>query len=142
MTKKEAATLGGLALHAKYDFNGENNPNWKGGISQNYYHYKKIQKQRYPEKIKARVSGISGFIARIVDMGLGAPEKQSSRHILLKGEQNEDIFKGDFSAWLAYPNRLSFFRRLFEGRFVRDMPKLTIKFTGDNAEEAREIFFD
>jgi hypothetical protein len=33
---------------------GENNPNWKGGISQDNYHYKKIQVERYPEKIRAR----------------------------------------------------------------------------------------
>ena len=33
---------------------GELNPNWKGGISKNNYHYKKLQKERYPEKIKAR----------------------------------------------------------------------------------------
>ena len=33
---------------------GELNPNWKGGISKNNYHYKKLQVQRYPEKIKAR----------------------------------------------------------------------------------------
>lgn len=33
---------------------GEMNPNWKGGISKNNYHYKKIQKERYPEKIRAR----------------------------------------------------------------------------------------
>ena len=33
---------------------GENNPNWKGGISKNNYHYKKIQVERYPKKIKAR----------------------------------------------------------------------------------------
>ena len=33
---------------------GENNGNWKGGIAKNHYHYKKLQKQRYPERIKAR----------------------------------------------------------------------------------------
>lgn len=33
---------------------GENNPNWKGGISGDKYHYKKIQVERYPEKIRAR----------------------------------------------------------------------------------------
>jgi len=33
---------------------GEKNPNWKGGISQDNYHYKKIQVERYPERIKAR----------------------------------------------------------------------------------------
>ena len=33
---------------------GENNGNWKGGISRNHYHYKLIQKQRYPERVRAR----------------------------------------------------------------------------------------
>jgi len=33
---------------------GENNPNWKGGISKNHYHYKKLQVERYPERVKAR----------------------------------------------------------------------------------------
>ncbi|MEK6882819.1 MAG: hypothetical protein AABY22_24560 [Nanoarchaeota archaeon] len=32
----------------------ENHPNWKEGISKNHYHYTKIQRKRYPEKIKAR----------------------------------------------------------------------------------------
>ena len=44
----------GKLLHEKYNFYGKDNPNWKGGISTNHYHYKKIQKKRYPEKIKAR----------------------------------------------------------------------------------------
>jgi hypothetical protein len=33
---------------------GAKNPNWKNGISKNHYHYKKIQKERYPKRIKAR----------------------------------------------------------------------------------------
>lgn len=33
---------------------GDKNPGWKGGISKNNYHYKQLQKQRYPERIKAR----------------------------------------------------------------------------------------
>lgn len=33
---------------------GERNPHWKGGISKNHYHYKKIQVERFPEKISAR----------------------------------------------------------------------------------------
>lgn len=36
------------------DYVGENNPNWKNGISKNNYHYKKLQIERYPEKVKAR----------------------------------------------------------------------------------------
>ena len=35
-------------------FPGDKNPNWKGGISKDNYHYKKIQMMRYPERIKAR----------------------------------------------------------------------------------------
>ncbi len=33
---------------------GENNPNWRGGISKDNYHYKKLQVERYPEKVMAR----------------------------------------------------------------------------------------
>lgn len=36
------------------DHTGPNNPNWKGGISKNFYHYRKIQSQRYPERNRAR----------------------------------------------------------------------------------------
>lgn len=36
------------------DQKGDKNPNWKGGISKNNYHYKRIQIERYPEKIRAR----------------------------------------------------------------------------------------
>lgn len=53
MTRKESARIGGLALHEKYDFSGENNPNWRGGISKDNYRYKKLRKQKYPEKVKA-----------------------------------------------------------------------------------------
>lgn len=40
---------------------GKNNPSWKGGISQNHYHYKLLQVQRYPERVKAR-SIVAGAI--------------------------------------------------------------------------------
>lgn len=33
---------------------GEDNPNWRGGISKNHYHYKLIHKKRYPEHVRAR----------------------------------------------------------------------------------------
>jgi len=36
------------------DQTGDKNPNWKKGISKNFYHYKKIQKERYPDHIDAR----------------------------------------------------------------------------------------
>lgn len=34
----------------------DKNYNWKGGISKNNYNYKKIQKERFPKKVKARES--------------------------------------------------------------------------------------
>lgn len=48
--RQEAATK----LIARRNQLGSKNPNWKGGISKNNYHYKKLQVQRYPEKINAR----------------------------------------------------------------------------------------
>jgi hypothetical protein len=32
----------------------EEHPYWKGGVSEDNYHYKKLQKERYPERVKAR----------------------------------------------------------------------------------------
>ena len=51
---QEISREGALAKHKKYSQEGENNANWKEGISKNHYHYKKIQKERYPERIRAR----------------------------------------------------------------------------------------
>ena len=48
------ASKGGKAVHRKYDYSGKNNPNWKGGISKEAYRYKKIQVDRFPERIRAR----------------------------------------------------------------------------------------
>lgn len=50
---KCAAIAGGKA-RAKIDQNGVKNPNWKGGISKDNYHYKKLQIKRYPLRMKAR----------------------------------------------------------------------------------------
>lgn len=50
----KAAKTGYAISLAKLDQTGSNNGNWKNGISKNGYHYKKIQKLRYPERIKAR----------------------------------------------------------------------------------------
>lgn len=38
----------------KRDYRGSNNPNWKGGMAKNHYHYKKLQMQRYPDRVEAR----------------------------------------------------------------------------------------
>jgi len=51
---EEISRKAALIKHSKVSQKGEKNPNWKNGISKNNYHYKKIQKKRFPEKIKAR----------------------------------------------------------------------------------------
>ena len=53
-SRSEVGKIGAKALHAKYNFSKENNPNWKNGISKNHYHYKKIQVARYPDRCEAR----------------------------------------------------------------------------------------
>ena len=50
----EQGRLGAIAKHKKYSQKGELNPNWKGGRSKDNYYYKKRQKAKYPEKIRAR----------------------------------------------------------------------------------------
>ncbi len=50
---QNSTKIAGKASH-KIPKTNENNPNWKDGISKDKYHYKKIQKERYPEKAKAR----------------------------------------------------------------------------------------
>jgi len=51
---KEISSKAAKAKHEKQSQEGELNPNWKNGISKDNYHYKKIQKERYPEKVRAR----------------------------------------------------------------------------------------
>jgi hypothetical protein len=46
--------IGGRIKAEFVNQDGFNNPNWKDGISKNNYHYKLIQKERYPERIRAR----------------------------------------------------------------------------------------
>lgn len=52
-SKKCSAVFGGKA-RALLPNTGEHNPNWKNGISSNNYHYKKLQRERYPDRIHAR----------------------------------------------------------------------------------------
>ena len=51
--RRSAAVLARASQKGR-DISGKNNPNWKGGISKNHYHYKKIQVKRYPEKVRCR----------------------------------------------------------------------------------------
>lgn len=45
-----------LGLHREVtrEQSGDANPNWKGGISKQHYRYKLIQKERYPDRVRAR----------------------------------------------------------------------------------------
>jgi hypothetical protein len=52
--RRFAGKIGSKVFHERYDQKGPNNPAWKGGISKNHYHYKKIQMERYPERVQCR----------------------------------------------------------------------------------------
>lgn len=65
----------------------ENNPNWKEGISKNNYHYKKIQKERYPEKIKARE-----LVSRAIKSG-----KLTKQNCVICGDHNSHAHHEDYS---------------------------------------------
>jgi len=53
--QKEFREIGAkLTSERNKTYIGSKNPNWKGGITKNYYHYKKIQLKRYPERVKCR----------------------------------------------------------------------------------------
>lgn len=77
--KKAHEQMGGM--------HGENNPNWKGGISKDNYHYKRIQRQRYPEKIKAREA-----VSRAVKSG-----KLKRLPCEVCGDQNSQAHHEDYS---------------------------------------------
>lgn len=49
-----AGRIGSKVFHERYDQKGENNSNWKGGISKDKVRYRKIQEKRYPERVKCR----------------------------------------------------------------------------------------
>lgn len=72
--KKVISKLGAKAMHEKYDLHGSNNPHWKGGISKNNFHYKKIQIERYPAKVRCRV-----LLHRLVRSGKIIPPKECSK---------------------------------------------------------------
>jgi len=43
-----------VSKQKKDRMSGENNPNWKGGISKDGAHYQRVQRARYPERKAAR----------------------------------------------------------------------------------------
>lgn len=49
-----AGTLGARKRNEKYGLSQENNPNWRGGISEDDYRYKKRMQEKYPRKVAAR----------------------------------------------------------------------------------------
>jgi len=44
----------GILQAQKRNQEGENNPNWKGGLSEHKMRYKEKQEERYPKKVRAR----------------------------------------------------------------------------------------
>lgn len=66
------------------DFGGANNPNWRGGISQDKYHYKLIQIERYPDRVSARnqvnAAVLSGWLEPQPCADCGNPDKPQAHH--------------------------------------------------------------
>lgn len=79
-------------------YSGDKNPSWKGGISKNHYHYKKLQMERYPERIKARRklhdAVRSGKIIRGICSACGDPNQKAHAH-------HEDYSKPLDVIWLC-----------------------------------------
>lgn len=63
---------------------GDNNPNWKGGISKDHYRYKRLYMQRFPIKAKAQKQAYSrrrrGKLVPQPCEACGATEKIEMHH--------------------------------------------------------------
>jgi hypothetical protein len=53
-SQKCLSVANGRKVAATIDMKGENNPHWKGGLTQNHYAYKLRDKERHPEHHRAR----------------------------------------------------------------------------------------
>jgi ribosomal protein S27AE len=80
---------------------GAKNPRWRGGISKNFYHYKKIQNERYPDRVAARVAVAhavrAGKLERLPCEACGTP-KSFAHH--------DDYTKPLGVRWLCRPCHL------------------------------------
>ena len=85
-SRKCARHNGGIAT-AGLDKHGINNPNWKGGVSDNNYHYKKLQVERYPERIRAREAALYAIKS-------GSLQKQPC---IVCGEEDVQAHHSDYS---------------------------------------------
>jgi hypothetical protein len=104
-----AGKIGSKVLHEKYDMKGSNNPNWKGGISKDNYRYKKIQVERYPERVNAR-----HYLHKRIESGKVIP-KERCEHCNKKTKlhgHHEDYSKPLDVIWLCRPCH----RKLHGGR--------------------------
>jgi len=111
---------------------GENNPCWKGGISQNHYHYKLIQIKRYPKRINARKLSHnairSGKLIKEPCEICGTAENIQSHH--------EDYSKPLDVKWLCRKHhrelhdneygKIRWFDRKAEARHLKERKKLTL----------------
>lgn len=80
---------------------GANNPRYKNGISKNHYHWKKLQRQRYPERVNARQAVHravkSGKLKRIPCQHPGCTEPTTFAH-------HTDYSKPLDVTWLCRPH--------------------------------------
>jgi hypothetical protein len=79
-----ASSYAASRKHDQYDQSGDSNPNWKGGVSEDPYRYRKRQKKRHPEKVKARKklqrAVKSGRVSKEPCKDCGAAENLEGHH--------------------------------------------------------------
>jgi len=79
-----AAKKGGETKSELVNQEKENNPNWKGGVSENAYRYRKRQKERHPEKVKARRKAQravkKGYLEKQPCVNCGSTENLEAHH--------------------------------------------------------------
>lgn len=80
---------------------GANNPVWKGGIGKNNYHWKQLQRQRYPQRVNARQAVYravkSGKLSRLPCQFPGCTEQKTFAH-------HHDYAKPLDVTWLCRPH--------------------------------------
>lgn len=80
---------------------GAANPRWLGGIAENHYHWKKLQRQRYPERVNAREAVRravrSGKLIPLPCQHPGCTETKTFAH-------HEDYSKPLDVAWFCKPH--------------------------------------
>jgi len=88
----------------KIDQTGENNPNWKGGISEYKYRYKQRQEEKHPKKVRAR---------RMVNSAVQTGKLQRGKCVKCGTEENIEAHHTDYDKpleveWICKKHHIEF----------------------------------